>query len=87
MCILITKEVTHDHQKYKQLEVGRLTKVLGVSNHTFIVENFCFDNLMQTKKAASSGRVHHRSEVKNPPELKSPLLGANATTNYLSINF
>ena len=42
---------------------------------------------MQTKKAASSGRVHHRSEVKNPPELKSPLLGANATTNYLSINF
>ena len=42
MCILITKEVTHDHQKYKQLEVERLTKVLGVSNHTFNCGTFLF---------------------------------------------
>lgn len=42
MCILITKEVTNDRQKYKQLEAEKITKVYGVSNHTLNCGTFLF---------------------------------------------
>lgn len=51
-------------------------------NNTLSVENFCFDNDMQTEKAASSARAHHGAELKASPKLEIPLSGAN--TNHLT---
>jgi hypothetical protein len=80
---LIAEEITCDPSKYKRLEEGKKRKVLVISeNNTLSVENFCFDNDMQTEKAASSARVHHGAELKASPKLKIPLSGNN--TNHLT---